>query len=672
MGFVRRFSSMPSADVLSEIEGVVTVDETPTGQISGVSQGVACLVGEFADVTLGVQISAVGVVSTLAQPTELFGAQDQLNRLGGWDETIGEFGGDHGNGYVELISKAFSRLVVVVVNNASSQGARLWRKLPTCTSATDPSPVVPISGAAVPAGREFKSGANRVRTSKRVQFSSLPEYKSATDGAVTAAGGPAVTQAFGSAAGGFTTVTRPDGVTGVEVGDILVIGVIGGAAGLGANADTYRVQTVTDDTHLQVEKLDGASFNWTTSTALPWRLHTADTADSGGQFAVAAAGGFLIPCRPLDSTIAAATSLAPTIVPPALTATYGDPLSGLTLRTDPTTGLVYTAAVQAPNAASNATLTALYSVAIDSLLEDDLPEREVNIVWAARMSADGILRTKLENHVLVQKLSGVGRIALSAPPLDTVTFSTVAGDAAPGVGAVRAEEQIYNWPGLQVFVTAAVGTNVKGADGLLYKTGVLDVPSTSWDAAILSQLAPERDPGQSSDPVKTIMSPVLGIQRGVSGLGIDEYKRLKAVGIMAPRKDRSLGMIFQSGVTTSLTPGQKDINRRRYSFYLEDSVAVFLDPFSKEPMSEGLKDRIVGALHDFLGSQVDGQRALLYAVDPRGGNTAELNKAGIYVVRWAVEMIPIAKSIVQVVDVGLGVIQQQATVGNGTVTVQTL
>ncbi len=671
MGFVRRFSHMPGVEVLSEIEGTVTVDETPAGQISGISQGVACLIGEFADVTLGVQVSATGVVSTFAQPTEMFGAQDQLNRLGGWDETIGEFGGDHGNGYVELANKAFSRLVVVPINLASSQGARLWRKLPTCTSATVPTPVVPIAGATVPAGREFKSSSNRVRTAKRVEFSSLPEYKSGTDGAVTAAGSGAAFQAFQSAGGGFNTVTRPDGTIGVQLGDIVVIGVIGGAAGLGANADTYRVHAVTDDTHLALEKMDGSSFDWTTASSLPWRIHTADTADSGGLTIITAAGGYLIPCRPLDATIAAATSLSPTIVPPALSATFADPLSGLTLRTDPTTGLVFTSAIQAPNTATNASLIALYSAAIDSLLADDLPEREVNIVWTARMSADGLIRAKLDNHVLVQKLSGVGRLALTAPPLDTTTFATVTGDSAPGVGASRAQEQVMNWPGVLTFIPAAVGFNVKGADGLLNKVGVLDVPSTSWAAAIMSQLAPERDPGQSSDPVKTIMSAVLGIQRGVSGLGIDQYKRLKAVGIMAPRNDRSLGMIFQSGVTTSLVAGEKDINRRRYSFFLEDSIAAFLDPFSKEPMSEGLKDRIVGAIHDFLGTQIDGQRALAYEVDPRGGNTKELSNAGIYVVRWAVEMTPIAKTIVQQAAVGLGVIQQQAAVGNGTVTVQT-
>lgn len=669
MGFNRRFSSMPSVDVLGEIEGTVTIDNTPAGQVAGQSAGVACLIGEFADVSLGVSISATGAVTTNPNPTELFGSQDQLDNLGGWDETIGEFGGDHGNGYVELQSKAFSRLVVVPVNLASAQGVRLWRKLPTSASATDPSSVVPTTAASVPAGREFKTAGNRVRTAKRVQFGGLPEYKFGTDGSVTA-GSSAASQAFLSAGGGFTTVLRPDGTVGVQTGDILVLGVIGGAAGLGANADTYRIVSVTDDTHLVLEKMNGSNFNWTTAASLPWRIHTAETADTGGAHAFTAQAGYVIPARPLDATIAAATTLLPTVVPPALSATFGDPLSSLAMATDPTIGLAFTANVQAPNSATTAELVALYSTCIDALLPDDLPEREVNIVWCARMDAAGLLRSKLVNHVLVQKQTGIGRMALAAPPLDTTTFATVIGDTAPGVGASRAQEGIYNWPGLQVFIPAAVGTNVKGADGLLYKNGVLDVPSTSWDAAILSQLDPERDPGQSSDPVKTIMQPVIGLQRAAPKLGMTQYIRLRSVGIMAPRKDRTLGMVFQSGRTTSLLSGELDINRRRFSFVIEDGVTEDLSPFSKEPMSDALKDLAVNRLHDRFGGLLDAKRILAYSVDARSGNTQQLNDAGIFVIQYKVEMVPIAKTIVQDAEIGIGVIQQQVSVGSGNLTIQ--
>jgi hypothetical protein len=438
-----------------------------------------------------------------------------------------------------------------------------------------------------------------------------------------------------------------------------VLGVIGGAGALGANADTYRVQTVTSDTVLQLEKLNGATFDWTTGTAQPWRLYVPDVADTGTNHAFATQAGFRIPARPLDASIATSTTLTPTIVPAVLTASSADPLSGLAARTSSVTGLAFTTNVQAVNSVSTSELDVLYGLAIDALLDDDLPEREVNIVWSARSSSN--IDTKLSNHVLQQKASGIGRMALFSPPLDTLAFATAVGDSAPGAGAHRIREGIYNWPGIQTFVGEAVGINVKGADGLLTKDGILDTPATGWAASILSKLQPELNPGQTSDPVKTIMSTAIGIQRGVTGLGIGQYTQLKAKGIMAPRNDRTAGMIFQSGVTRSLNAGEKEIYTRRFSFFVEDSIAAALVPFTKELLRETLKDRIVGIIHDFfdgLLSELNPSAARIagYAVDARSGNTAELSNAGIYVVKYQCEMITVANTIVQQASVGFGVL----------------
>lgn len=661
-GFTRRYSDFPSIEVLQEIEGVVTVDGDPPGAINGISNGVACCVGEFADMTYAVAISSNGVVTTSPQPTEVFSGQDLRERFGGFDETIGEFGGDGGSGFLETANKSFSRLVVVAINLASSQGARLWRKLPTNTSATDPSPVVPLVGGVVPAGREFRSAGNRVRTAARVAFSELGEFAAGVDGAVTSAGS-ATSQSFDATSGAFTTRLRPDGLTtGVKVGDLLVVGVIGAAGAQGANADTYRVRAVTDADTLSVEKLDGTAFDWTTGTALAWRIHVAECGDTGGENHIGTQAGYRVPVRALDASIAVDVNLTPTTVPEALTASSADPLSGLALRSAPATGIVYTAAVQAANAVNSSSLDALYVTAVDALLDDEPPEREVNIVWAARASST--IDAKLKSHALAQKANGVGRIAIFSPPLDTLTLATVIGDASPGVGANRYREGIYSWPGARTFVREAVGLRIKGADGLLYADGVLDSPAASWAAAVLSKLAPERNPGQSRDPVQEVMSLALGIQRGVTGLGIGEYKALKRTGVMALRNDRQVGRIFQSGVTRSLLAGERDINVRRFSFFVQDSVAAFLLPFSKEPVSENLKDRIVGALTDFFELLLSrnnpaAARIRAYRLDPRSGNTAATEQAGIYVVKYAIEMIPIANTIVQQTNIGLGVIDVQ-------------
>lgn len=659
-GFTRRYSDFPSIEVLQEIEGVVTVDGDPPGTIDGISAGVACCVGEFADMTYAVAVDANGVVTTSPQPTEVLSGQDLRDRFGGFDATIGEFGGDGGSGFLDTANKTFARLVIVAINLASSQGARLWRKLPTNKSATNPTPVVPLVGGVIPAGREFKSGSNRVRTAARVQFSELGEFTSGADGAVTAAGAPAAFQTFAAASAAFTTVLRPDGINrGVKVGDVLVLGVIGGAGALGANADTYRVRSVIDADELSLEKLDGTSFDWTTGTNLPWRIHVAECADTGGENHIGTQAGYRVPVRALDATITTNTNLTPTTVPEALTAQSADPLSGLALRSAPTTGIVYTAAVQAPNAPNSSALDALYVTAIESLIDDDLPEREVNLVWASRSSTT--IDTTLKAHALAQKAHGIGRIAVFSPPLDTLTLATVIGDSGVGVGSNRYREGIYCWPGLTTFVREAVGIPVKGADGLLYTDGILDSPSHAWAVAVMSKLVPERDPGQARDPVKSTMALTIGIQRGVTGLGIEAYKALKRSGVMGPRNDRQVGRIFQSGVTRSLIAGEKDINVRRFSFFVEDSVAAFLLPFSKEPVSEQFKDQITTGLHGFFAGLASvpnksAARIRAYLVDAKSGNTPATEQAGIFVVKYAVEMIPIARTIVQQARVGLGVL----------------
>lgn len=657
-GFVRRYSDYPGLGVLQEIEGVVTIDQTAPGSVVGNSTGVACLVGEFADCTYGVAVDANGVVTTSPQPIEIFSGQDLTNKVGGFDETIGEFGGDGGNGWLELKNKSFSRLVVVPINIASSQGARLFRKLPTNRAANDPTPVVPITGGTVVAGREFKSGANRVRTAQRVQFTSDDSFASGIDGSVVAVAA-AATQIFSSATLNALALVRPDGTLGVVKGDILVVGVIGGAAGLGANADTYRVHSITDATDIVVEKMDGTNFAWTTAAALPWRIHVPATADTGGSHHIAEQAGYTIPARPLDALIAINVNLTPTSVPAALTASGADALSGLEMRTDPVTGLAYTAAVQGVNAVSAAGFDALYTTAFDALLHDDYPANEVNIVWAARSSA--VIDSKIESHCLTQKANGIGRIGLFSPPLDTTSVVSAVGDASPGVGNARYREGVYNWPGLQTFVGEAVGIKVKGADGVQYTNGILDTPSQGWAAAIFSQLAPERNPGQAPDPIKTIMSLALGIQRGVAGLGVNEYKLMRAKGIMGPRNDKTNGRIFQSGVTRSLQDGEREIYTRRFSFFVEDSVATILLPFSKLPMTESLKDQMLGRVHDFFDDLLSERnpaaaRIRGYNVDAKSGNTPELSNAGIFVIKYGCEMVPLANTIVQAASVGYGVL----------------
>ena len=216
-GFNRRFSYFPTVDQIMQIEGGVIVSLPPAGSIRGQATGVVALVGEFADCTYGVAVDEDGTVTTSPQPVEIFSNADLVNKLGGWDETLGDFGASMGNGFVELRNKSFSRLVVVPINLAGGKGIRLWRELPTNTAADDALPVVPVLAAVVEAGRQFASAGNLVRLMQRVQFTASEPIASGVD-ADTTTQIAAATQSVTMASGDFVN-------DGVQEGDILVLGV---------------------------------------------------------------------------------------------------------------------------------------------------------------------------------------------------------------------------------------------------------------------------------------------------------------------------------------------------------------------------------------------------------------------------------------------------------------
>ena len=670
-GFIRRYGYFPGTEVITLIEGVIIVDLPPPGSVNGLGVGTVAMIGEFADVSYGVQVSSAGVVSTKPQPVEVFSSQDLLNKVGGFDETIGDTGVSGGNAFLALRNKQFSRLICVPVNLASANAGRCWRALPTNAGASSALPVVPLSAASIAAGREFKTGANRVRIMDQPAFTAIGAFKSGVDGAVTAAGAPGATQTFGSATGNFLNVVRPDGTTGVKAGDLLVLGQIGGALGLGGNADaahgygTYRVAAdAASATQLTVELQDGSNFDWTSTVAMPWRLHVwSDAETTQGN---AANTGCTIPARPLDATVVAATTVGPTVAPDAPSQTTWDPLSGLKFRTHPTGALTYTSTIQAPNPASDATIDALYAPCFDALLTDDLPGREVNIVVPARTST--AIRSKQKSHVLNASAQGVGRITIISPPLNKGSggsyaqygTSDVIGDGDPGVGYARDERVVYCWPGAQTFIPEAVNYPLKGADNFLHSDGFIDQGLNFWMASLLSNLPPERNPGQGSAPVPQVMSPILGFQRGISGLGMNDYVQYRQKGIAALRIDRAVGPIFQSGVTTSLTSGQKNINRRRMADFLEDSISQRYNQFAKQPLTSGLKDTIVGETVAFLDelksvNNPAAQRISGYLVDDKSGNTPDLEAKGIYVVIVKVRTLATADFIVLQAEIGEGV-----------------
>lgn len=440
------------------------------------------------------------------------------------------------------------------------------------------------------------------------------------------------------------------------------------------DAGTYRVVSVTDANNLVIERQDGTQFtatNWF-ATALfstgniPWRCHVASTADTGGAHQLSEPGGYVVPARPLDATIAQATNISPTVAAPAATSNTWDPLTGLTMRTHPTApGLTFTSATQAPNAPAGASMDTLYLAAIDSLVGEQAPARDVNLLDVARTSNN--IRAKQKSHVTQVSAVGIGRTTTVWPELSVTSVSAVLGDVSPGVGAYRDERVNYSWPGAKTFVPEAVPFLIDTSDGKTaggdeeHPAGILEVPASGWLIAVESNLPPENNPGQAAPPVPGVMAPVVGFQYGAPVLGMGEYIQFRASGICALRIDRTVGAIFQSGITTSLIAGMKNINRRRMADFIEDSIARRLNQFAKLPLTQNLRDASTGECVAFLDSLLSpnnpaAQRIDDYEVDTRSGNTPSLTAQGIFVIIIRVRTLPTADFIVLQAEIGEGVV----------------
>ena len=676
-GFLRRYSYTPGLEVITEIEGVICIDMPPPGTVQGVGVGVACFVGEAADMTLATIHDKAGVISTLIQPQEVFGSTDLLNKIGGWDPTLGDWGKSMGNLFAALRNKKFSRLIIQPVNMASAQGARFVRQLPLCTSATNTTPVMPVSGATVAAGCEFRASSGRLKVAASVQFSAYPTIKEGVAG-VTVSGGSAATQVFRVAAFDWSTIVRPDGSLGAQKGDILVIGCNNAGALLPLlEAGTYRVQaTPASGTDVTVERLDGALFAWTAQTAVPFRLHRSPDADSAPERVLGTAtapgykasetGAYIVPIRPItnssgaqaDGTYTAASVLTPAVVPPAITGDTWDVLSGLQGILHPGTATAFTAKIQGINPVTDATIDALYATALDGLISLDDPQRDINIVVCARKSTT--IAAKLKSHVLEASQTCRGRIAVIAPHLQIVSVLDATLDTASGVGVNRDERMRYAWPGCLTFVPEAVGTMIATADGNFTSDGKLDEPMDNWLASLLSILPPERSAAQVSPPVPAAFSGILGVQRGVSGLGMGEYILMRQRGIAGLRMDRSSGPCIQSDMTTSLISGEQDGNRRRFADFWEDSVDERLVQMANEPLTDGVKDdaltEIVAFANELLSPNNPAARRIAgYKIDIKSGNTPDLEAKGIFTIICLVQMTPIGKFLVVQNQIGPGV-----------------
>ena len=254
------------------------------------------------------------------------------------------------------------------------------------------------------------------------------------------------------------------------------------------------------------------------------------------------------------------------------------------------------------------------------------------------------------------------RTTVISPKRTTLSTATILGSAAPGVGgsgggAVRHERVIYSWPGVKTFIPELVGISVATSDGLTTDDGILDTTGDSWIAALMSVLPPENNIGQAMEPVPTIFSPIIGYQRGTPALDMNDYILFKQYGIAGFRMDRTMGPLIQSGVTTSQTTGEYNLNRRRMADFIQDSLAARYNQLAKMVARQSIKDTLLSETDAFLSDLLaegngDAQRIAGYSIDDKTLNTQSLAAQGIYVIKIVVQMLQTLDTIVLASEVG--------------------
>ena len=278
-------------------------------------------------------------------------------------------------------------------------------------------------------------------------------------------------------------------------------------------------------------------------------------------------------------------------------------------------------------------IDAQYVAAFDTTTNLNSVAKEVNVIYSARQS-NTIRRKVRANAKDASAIGCFGRMGIVRPPLGTTRDQARSPIAEPGVGAYRDQRVIYTWPQAKTFVPIVGRRGLPGGKGFT-ADGLLDVGADGFMASILSQLAPEENPGQQT----AFTDGVVGLESGpaAADMTIGDYTALKASGIAALRIDDGTA-IFQSGVTSvdpAVNPQLKNISRRRMADFIQDTLARRLKTFGKKLNTLARRRAITTEIRSFMEgllsrNQPAFQRINGYSIDDKTGNTPEKLAQGIY------------------------------------------
>jgi hypothetical protein len=316
---------------------------------------------------------------------------------------------------------------------------------------------------------------------------------------------------------------------------------------------------------------------------------------------------------------------------------------------------------------SGAQLDVRYLAAITATIDDTNDAAlKANMIASARTSTN-IARALKQNAIDATAVGHASRKAIVRPLLGT-TRAVARGSVDLGVGNVGRDERVfYAFPGATMYVPeiASVGSVVGGVG--FTDDGVIEVGADSFYASVRSILNPEENAGQRLTDTNAGEMRILSLEdaynteAGGYALTIDDYKAFKAAGIIALKRDRTVGWVFMSDITSvdpALDAAKVEASRRFLADYVMDTLFGISVKYVKKFGTPGRKQAMLAEIRSFLrGLQSPNapESSRIRGFTVSDDTTAELEEDGVVVTNVNVRSYPHMKHLLFRLQVGTGV-----------------
>lgn len=304
-----------------------------------------------------------------------------------------------------------------------------------------------------------------------------------------------------------------------------------------------------------------------------------------------------------------------------------------------------------------------YLEAIAATLNESTAASKANMIASARASAN--IATALKENAIDATAAGLAaRKAIVRPLLGTARADARASTGL-GVGNVGRDERVfYVFPGATTYIPeiASIGAAVGGTG--FTDDGVIEVGADSFYASVRSILPPEENAGQRLTDTNAGDLKILSLEdaynpeEGGIDLVLADYKSFKSNGIIALKRDRTVGWVFMSDVTSvdpALDPAKVEASRRFLADLVIDTLFSISNKYVKKLGTPGRKQALLSEIRSFLrGLQSpdapEASRIRGYSVTD--DTTGELDEQGVMTINVNVRSYPHLKHLVFRTSVG--------------------